>query len=100
MCSVRLSQQTAIISLNSINRLGFVMETQCAFCEVASGSPNVQASERAGTVPRCELALSSSRNCSAVSWKCHTVIHHEASAPTQAVGLSRRVILDRVSHIA
>jgi hypothetical protein len=29
LCFVRFSQQTAVLSPNCINRLGFVMETQC-----------------------------------------------------------------------
>jgi hypothetical protein len=90
----------ATVSASSINRLIFVMGTQCAFCEVASGSSNMQANERPIRVSRCELALFSSRNCSALSWKCHTAIYHVAYAPTQDVGLSRGVILDYVSHIA
>jgi hypothetical protein len=36
MCSVWFSQQTAIVSLNSINRLGFVAE-MCVSCEVRAG---------------------------------------------------------------
>jgi hypothetical protein len=34
VCSVWFSQQTAVISLNSINRLGFVAETEYVSCEV------------------------------------------------------------------
>jgi hypothetical protein len=34
VCFVWFSQYTAIISLNSINRLGFVAETECVSCEV------------------------------------------------------------------
>jgi hypothetical protein len=34
VCFVPLSRTEAIISLNSINRLVFVMDTQCVYCEV------------------------------------------------------------------
>ena len=37
MCFVGFSQYTAIISLYSINRLVFVMQVQCEFCEVETG---------------------------------------------------------------
>jgi hypothetical protein len=33
ICSVWFLQMTVSISLSSINRLGFVMEAQCGFCE-------------------------------------------------------------------
>jgi hypothetical protein len=35
MCSVRFSQQTIIVSLNSVNRL-LAMDIQCLFCERAA----------------------------------------------------------------
>jgi hypothetical protein len=41
MCSVWFSQQTATVSLNSINRLGFVAEMQCVSCEVRTGFLNI-----------------------------------------------------------
>jgi hypothetical protein len=34
VCFVRFSQQTGIVSPNSINRLGFVAETSCVSCKV------------------------------------------------------------------
>jgi len=34
VCFVGISQTKPIISLNSINRLVFVMDTQCVYCEV------------------------------------------------------------------
>jgi hypothetical protein len=34
MCFVRISKETAIISLYSFNQLGFIIHTQCVDCEV------------------------------------------------------------------
>jgi hypothetical protein len=34
MCCVRISEQTAIISLYSINWLVFITETECVYCAV------------------------------------------------------------------
>ena len=36
MCFVWISEQTAIISLYNINRLGFITETECVYCAVRS----------------------------------------------------------------
>jgi len=38
MCSVWVSEQTAIISLHSINWLVCITETECVYCAVRSGS--------------------------------------------------------------
>jgi hypothetical protein len=38
MCFVWISEQTAIISLYSINRLVFITETECVYCAVRTGS--------------------------------------------------------------
>ena len=38
MCFVWIWEQTAIISLYSINRLGFITETECVYCAVRTGS--------------------------------------------------------------
>jgi hypothetical protein len=38
MCSVRIWEQTAIISLYSINWLVFITETECVYCAVRTGS--------------------------------------------------------------
>jgi hypothetical protein len=38
MCFVWISEQTAIISLYSINRLVFIAETECVYCAVRTGS--------------------------------------------------------------
>ena len=38
MCSVWISEQTAIISLYNINWLVFITETECAYCAVRTGS--------------------------------------------------------------
>jgi len=38
MCFVRIWEQTAIISLHSINWLVFITETECVYCEVRTGS--------------------------------------------------------------
>jgi hypothetical protein len=38
MCFVWISEQTAIISLHSINRLVFVTETECVYCAVRTES--------------------------------------------------------------
>jgi hypothetical protein len=38
MCFVWISEQTAIISLYSINRLVFITETECVYCAVYTGS--------------------------------------------------------------
>jgi hypothetical protein len=40
MCFVWISEQTAIISLYSINWLVFVTETECVYCAVRTGSLN------------------------------------------------------------
>jgi hypothetical protein len=40
MCFVWISEQTAIISLYSINWLVFITETECAYCAVRAGSLN------------------------------------------------------------
>ena len=37
MCFVWISEQTAIISLYSINRLVCVTETECVYCAVRAG---------------------------------------------------------------
>jgi hypothetical protein len=37
MCFVRISEQTAIISLYSINWLAFITETECVYCAVRTG---------------------------------------------------------------
>jgi len=34
MCFVRISKETAIISPYSFNQLGFIIHTQCVYCEV------------------------------------------------------------------
>jgi hypothetical protein len=41
MCFVWISEQTAIISLYSINWLVFVTETECVYCAVRTGSLNI-----------------------------------------------------------
>jgi hypothetical protein len=41
MCFVWISEQTAIISLYSINWLVFITETACVYCAVRTGSLNV-----------------------------------------------------------
>jgi len=38
MCFVLIWEQTAIISLYSINWLGFISETECVYCAVRTGS--------------------------------------------------------------
>jgi hypothetical protein len=38
MCFVRISEQTAIISLYSINWLVFITETECGYCAVQAES--------------------------------------------------------------
>jgi len=38
MCFVRIWEQTAIISIYSINWLACITETECAYCEVRTGS--------------------------------------------------------------
>jgi len=38
MCFVWISEQTAIISLYSINGLVFITETECVYCAVWTGS--------------------------------------------------------------
>ena len=40
MCFVCISEQTAIISLNNINWLVFITETECVYCAVRAGSLN------------------------------------------------------------
>ena len=40
MCFVWISEQTAIISLYSINWLVFIIETECVYCAVRTGSLN------------------------------------------------------------
>ena len=40
-CFVWISEQTAIISLYSINRLVFVTETECVYCAVRTESSNI-----------------------------------------------------------
>ena len=41
MCFVWIWEQTAIISLNSINWLVFITETGCVYCAVRAGSLNI-----------------------------------------------------------
>jgi hypothetical protein len=41
MCFVWISEQTAIISLYSINWLVFITETVCVYCAVRTGSLKV-----------------------------------------------------------
>jgi hypothetical protein len=41
MCFVWISEQTAIISLYSINWLVFITETECVYCAVRAGYLNV-----------------------------------------------------------
>jgi hypothetical protein len=41
MCFVWISEQTAIISLYSINWLVFITETECVYCAVRTESLNV-----------------------------------------------------------
>jgi hypothetical protein len=41
MCFVWISEQTAIISLCSINWLVFMAETDCVYCAVLTGSSNI-----------------------------------------------------------
>jgi len=41
MCFVWISEQTAIISLYSINWLVFITETECIYCAVQTGTLNV-----------------------------------------------------------
>jgi len=41
MCFVRISEQTTIISLYSINWLVFITETECVYCAVRTGYLNV-----------------------------------------------------------
>jgi len=41
MCFVWISEQTAIISLYSINGLVFITQTECVYCAVRTGSLNV-----------------------------------------------------------
>jgi len=38
MCFIRISEQTAIISLYNINWLVFRTETECVYCAVRTGS--------------------------------------------------------------
>ena len=40
MCFARISEQTAIISLHSINRLDFITEAESVYCAVRTGSSN------------------------------------------------------------
>ena len=41
MCFVQISEQTAVISLYSINWLVFVTEMECVYCAVQTGSLNI-----------------------------------------------------------
>jgi hypothetical protein len=41
MCSVWISEQTAIISLYSVNWLVFITETECVYCAVRAGPFNI-----------------------------------------------------------
>ena len=41
MCSIWISEQTAIISLYNINWLAFIIEKECVYCAVRSGYLNV-----------------------------------------------------------
>jgi hypothetical protein len=41
MCFVWISEQTAIISLYSINWLVFITEAECVYCAVRTGSLNI-----------------------------------------------------------
>jgi hypothetical protein len=41
MCFVWIWEQTAIISLYSINWLVFITETECVYCAVRTGSINI-----------------------------------------------------------
>jgi hypothetical protein len=41
MCFVLISEQTAIISLYSINWLVFITETECVYCAVRTESSNI-----------------------------------------------------------
>jgi len=41
MCFVWISEQTAIISLYSVNRLVCTTETECVYCAVRTGSLNI-----------------------------------------------------------
>ena len=49
MCFVLISEQTAIISLYSINLLVFITETESVYCAVRTGSLN-----QTNTVPYLE----------------------------------------------
>jgi hypothetical protein len=42
MCFVWISEQTAIISLYSINWLVFITEKECVYCTVRTGSLNIR----------------------------------------------------------
>jgi len=50
LCLVWISEQTAIISLNIINCLVFITETECVYCAVRTESVNSV---------QCSLGLSS-----------------------------------------
>ena len=41
MCFVWISEQTAIITLYSINWLGIITETDCVYCAVRTGPFNI-----------------------------------------------------------
>jgi hypothetical protein len=58
MCFVWISEQTAIISLYSINWLVCVTETECVYCAVRTGYLNVfQAKSHLQTVNRSSPSI-------------------------------------------
>jgi len=58
MCSVWISEQTAIISLYNINWLVFITQTQCVYCAVRTGYLNtLRVSLSIYAVEYCECAM-------------------------------------------
>jgi hypothetical protein len=57
MCFVWISEQTVIISLYSINWLVFIIETECVYCAVRTGSLYIIAGREAPAVGMMVLSL-------------------------------------------
>jgi len=65
MCFAWISEQTAILSLYSINRLLFITETECVYCAVRTGSLLIiqvniclqRAKLSVALIPRCLLSV-------------------------------------------
>ena len=67
MCFVWISEQTASISLYSINWLVFITETDCVYCAVRTGSLNIAHGTAICSNPRIQILQEKKESCQIIN---------------------------------